>query len=594
MFESSINLIGKTATAFTSLLTIIIAVFIIGFILYLKYTFCREHEKWEREKRAWEKKNKKRLNPKPDNNNWQCLLIEGAWGSGKTTHYKKYYQYIDNKPNIYISCFSASRSELIAQIIQQQFWCKLLTLNGLLAKLMESNWQMFMPKNRVVVFDDLERLHANQDNYLDLIGVIDYLKTTNKCQIILIYNISELETPIFNTYLERIVDNVEHVNKLSSLMSLFKDNVPAEKLDNEIIKKAINICENLYLQNKINNLRLIKTVITRLIADLEQQFEGINAWDSTRQNIYAETFSEKIVNYILIRHLFFKDYNLFMNAVNFSIHLRSEAELEKINQSLQSHELDIDVFGNGRFSNDINDIFRLDFKEADCFMFVFENLDKLLEISRPRRILDTSRRLIVEIESLGNRQNHELARLAGFFNSFKLSDESKRIEEFAQQIDQQSKLYTDTLQLIVDDVTRWKEYIQNKDNFFCQLLNGKEWIPKYIAGESSFTYPDLNEYLSLVVFLFYIKLDVAANHIIEEIKSIINNPKNFDLYKELFKGDLLNLKNVVVNYTYRKYFFWFCDRAECTMHIEQLSEIYDTFIVEINKVLEEKLNDRKI
>ena len=194
--------------------------------------------------------------------NWQCLLVDGAWGSGKTTYYEKHYQYIDSKPNIYISCFSASRSELIAQIIQQQLLWKLLTLNGLLAKLMESNWQIFMPKKRVVVFDDLERLHANQDNYLDLIGVIDYLKDKMECKIILICNMSELKElekqkqHIFNTYMERIVDNVEWIPKLPDLSKLFnnskdKHHYKHVDLNSPIIQKIISSCQDFIMSPKI-------------------------------------------------------------------------------------------------------------------------------------------------------------------------------------------------------------------------------------------------------------------------------------------------------------------------------------------------------
>lgn len=83
MFESFINLIGKIATACTSLLTIIITISIICFICYLKYSFCRKYEEWQKEKYG-SKSNKEY--------HWQCLLIDGAWGSGKTTHYEKYYQ----------------------------------------------------------------------------------------------------------------------------------------------------------------------------------------------------------------------------------------------------------------------------------------------------------------------------------------------------------------------------------------------------------------------------------------------------------------------------------------------------------------------
>ncbi|MBX9866171.1 MAG: hypothetical protein K2Y14_04600 [Burkholderiales bacterium] len=229
--------------------------------------------------------------------NWQCLLIDGPWGSGKTTYYKNNYQYIDDKPNIYISCFSASRSELIAQIIQQQFWCKLLTLNGLLAKFMENNWQIFMPKNRVVVFDDLERLHANEENYLDLIGIIDYLKDKMKCQIILICNISELKEPIFNTYMERIVDETE----FPILMS-------GKEFENSLIQNASKLMKDLlvrlynsYEHGEINNLRIIKNIMPIIAAKLE--FEEV---EQVLNGSYDEVM--KLINK---HYLFYTDNALF-------------------------------------------------------------------------------------------------------------------------------------------------------------------------------------------------------------------------------------------------------------------------------------------
>jgi|LauGreDrversion4_2_1035121.scaffolds.fasta_scaffold259342_1 hypothetical protein len=250
--------------------------------------------------------------------NWQCLLIDGAWGSGKTTHYKKYYQYIDVKPNIYISCFSASRSELIAQIIQQQFWCKLLTLNGLLAKLMENNWQIFMPKGRVIVFDDLERLHANQDNYLDLIGIIDYLKITNECKIILIADISKTQQ-IFNTYMERVVDEFLTIPKLQ-LMDLFSLEYNDKKYHNictsiiesksAIIIEILNQCQQLHDNDRLNNLRIFKNVFFKLVIEV-LDIQKIEQWDEKQKIIYAKGFSQELKNIILKRYIYFIDNTLF-------------------------------------------------------------------------------------------------------------------------------------------------------------------------------------------------------------------------------------------------------------------------------------------
>lgn len=235
---------------------------------------------------------------KSQNFSWKCLLIDSAWGSGKTTHYEKYYQYIDAKPNIYISCFSASRSELIAQIIQQQLCWKLLTLNGLLAKFMENNWQIFMPKNRVVVFDDLERLHANQDNYLDLIGIIDYLKTTNKCKVILIADISKTQQ-IFNAYMERVVDEVLTAPKLQ-LMDLFalecnnkKDHGVCSNIQSKhiVIDEMLKQCQWLHNCEQLNNLRVFKNVFIKLVGEV-LYVQKKEQWDNKQLLIYAKFFAK--------------------------------------------------------------------------------------------------------------------------------------------------------------------------------------------------------------------------------------------------------------------------------------------------------------
>lgn len=264
------------------------------------------------------------------NNDWQCLLIDGAWGSGKTTHYEKHYQYINNKHNIYISCFSASRSELIAQIIQQQLCWKLLTLNGLLAKFMENNWQIFMPSKRVVVFDDLERLHANKENYLDLIGIIDYLKDKMKCQIILICNISELKEPIFNTYMERIVDETEFPILMSK--EEFKNSL-IEK-HNDLIKELLVRLYSDYASGKINNLRIIKNIMPKIAKKLESDYSKFNEVEQVLNG------SQHEINALISKlYLFYNDNALFKECAEFynnkKVYTTSDSE-EKIGLLLLS------------------------------------------------------------------------------------------------------------------------------------------------------------------------------------------------------------------------------------------------------------------
>lgn len=302
---------------------------------------------------------KKRFCLLNSNNNWECLLIDGVWGSGKTTHYKKYYQYIDDNPNIYISCFSASRSELIAQIIQQQFWCKLLTLNGLLAKIMESNWQIFMPKNRVVVFDDLERLHASQDNYLDLIGIIDHLKLENKCKIILICNMSELKEPIFNTYMERIVDKTG----FPKLMSENEFTNYLIKGDDELTKIMLSKLYNNYVSDKISNLRIIKNIMPMITDQLNRDYSSFNEIEQVLNGSFHEI--EKLMSK---HYLFYSDNNLFKDSLKFS-NLKKDSspdgerkeEREKIEGLLSKYDLRLADFRYGNYNNfrDIDEVFKL-------------------------------------------------------------------------------------------------------------------------------------------------------------------------------------------------------------------------------------------
>jgi hypothetical protein len=293
--------------------------------------------------------------------NWQCLLIDGAWGSGKTTHYETYYKYIDANPNIYIRCFSASRSELIAQIIQQRLFYKLLTLNGILARFMENNWQIFMPKGRVIVFDDLERLHANQDNYLDLIGIIDYLKDKMKCKIILICNISELKEPIFNSYMERIVDE----NEFPTLMSKneFRDNLIKEP--NELTKKLLDRLYQDYASDKINNLRIIKNIIPIIAKKLDNDYSKFNEVEQVLIGSYSQ-----IIKLINKHYLFYTDNALFKKCsdinngkieyLNVEDERKQEDELQKI---LSKFKLENDDFRCQRYKSwrDIGEILEFNF-----------------------------------------------------------------------------------------------------------------------------------------------------------------------------------------------------------------------------------------
>lgn len=392
--------------------------------------------------------------------NWKCLLINGPWGSGKTTHYQKYYQYIDDVPNIDISCFSASRSELIAQIIQQQFWCKLLTLNGLFAKLMESNWQIFMPKNRVVVFDDLERLHANQENYLDLIGIVDHLKNKNECKIILICNMLELKEPIFNTYMERIVDSVELVTKLPDLSELFKN--PKDKhhyknvdLNSPIVQKTISSCQDMYDDNKLKNLRVFKASISDFANNLNRQYpESIN-WDNKRQVIYAETFANELIKNISVRYLFFADYQLFNEVRSFIAKQKAQNEIASDVQKISQNELQqrlenkLDLCHKALKLNDfqydenkMSPLPMINFNEEKCVVFALENVPTLAEL-KPEYVWAINQNIGTIIHSLTFKQAKKFIQIGSYKDQYN----SSLLQEWKEYITQYVKNYQNQIHL---------------------------------------------------------------------------------------------------------------------------------------------------
>lgn len=611
-FESATVLTKNIADLCTNLLTIVITASIVLFIIYLRYVFCRKDEKWNKEKIQYLKSMQKK------EYTWQCLLIDGAWGSGKTTHYEKYYQYIDNKPNIYISCFSASRSELIAQIIQQQFCWKLLTLNGLLAKLMESNWQIFMPKNRVVVFDDLERLHANQDNYLDLIGIIDYLKNTNKCKIILICNMSELKEQekqkehIFNTYMERIVDNVELVSELSDLSELFKN--PKDKhhykhvdLNSPIIQKIIIASKKLCDESKLKNLRVFKTSISDFANKLNRQYPESRKWDEKKQIIYAETFVEDLRKMVALRYLFFTNFSFFNEIIEYIEYTKSDdytislinkyfksddvkkvAEKDKkeeVKLKLEKTALGLNIEDFKRFVvvKDITEWLSIKFEEYKIAQFIFLDFNKFTKC-----ILDSKLDIFILYKNLCNKYENRDKYISTKYTDWGSSSKSS-VTNMLIGYQNGLKQSRENLKLTIKSMRNYKNeiieldelrnYILNSNNFVMPLLlDITKWLPDYDDEH-------INIYFALAMLMHKFGLSKEKTYIINKIYFAYQK-KHIRNYNYEFSKNKLKIFGIIIE----KYLFWYLDSNSTLESILNLLE--NDFKIILTEV--EQQNDRKI
>ena len=570
--NSWISIIKNSADLFGGVLIILIAILIIGFIFYLKYNFCRKYEKWEKEKRKSNNKSKNEYF-------WQCLLIDGAWGSGKTTHYEKYYQYIDDKPNIYISCFSASRSELIAQIIQQRFRCKLLTLNGLLAKLMESNWQIFMPKNRVVVFDDLERLHTNQDNYLDLIGVIYYLKTTNKCKIILIADISKTQQ-IFNAYMERVVDEFLTIPKLQ-LMNLFSLEYNDKKYHNictsiiesksPIITELLNQCQQLHDNSQLNNLRIFKNEFLKLVIKV-LKIQEKDKWGENRQIIYAKFLAQKFQDFILKRYIFFIDNVLFNSLCSSAVSFEAESPiLSRINKQQKPSEPDI------LKARELNErLQKYTGKRLQASSFSHKD-SKLFNEELDIDIINVE---LIEFVLYQPQQ----------FIQIKPKD-GEPFEEILLGISKDRQL----------NLTEWKIYL--RDDFISRIIKklreSKTWIPKYRSGnDGHYSERDFSSYYQMAMILTQIGVDnLLISEVIDTMVSCErHNTKVFgDSPTKWIIDDSMNT-SIKENLWNDKFYslVWFLDydiAYESNTIKDQVNQEIDKIFTDLRNKIKQKLNN---
>jgi hypothetical protein len=349
--------------------------------LYFNYRECRGFEFWQKQVSGfkWPIEYGDNRRSEFSQVDWRCLMIDGGWGTGKTTYYEKILRYIvGKKPHIYISCFSSDKSKLVNDILQQQPLYKCFSLYGLLSSLFVNNWQLFMPKNRVLVFDDIERLHETAENYLDLIGIFDYL-ISEKCnsKLILIMNREHLDkNQIFNAYLERVVDIVktDFGSREKILANLFQHHKTDKKFHENnkltiafLIKIISGKCYHMA------NIRIAKTIIKSAVADINSL--GIIAQLSSDKEkaVYLECCAEQLVRNLSVRYLYFHDYDLFRAACNIGlspsndlnihsltgrwINREDEAqelkEYNKYRQDLQNrltrYDLKLDVFESGKF-----------------------------------------------------------------------------------------------------------------------------------------------------------------------------------------------------------------------------------------------------
>ncbi|RTL11468.1 MAG: hypothetical protein EKK54_07400 [Neisseriaceae bacterium] len=260
---------------------------------------------------------------------YKSILLDGQWGSGKTYYYNHEIRpYLTSKP-IYISCFSATREQLITQLMISNPLFNILSLHGILSGLMKNSWQSFMPKNDIVVFDDLERLHGADDKaYSDLIGIMNFLKYDNGCRLLLICNRQEIGSKVFSAYLEKVLDyEIEKFNPKENIEKVLKEARISINAIEKLLELSIEIVTNAFLDKNYFNLRIIKSTYIKIFRETYPIIiEGIpekSLQDIQNQEIICNIYKSYLTNEI---HEMCDIHSLYMT--NFDNYLKAR-ELSK-------------------------------------------------------------------------------------------------------------------------------------------------------------------------------------------------------------------------------------------------------------------------
>lgn len=242
-----------------------------------------------------------------------AIIIDGNWGIGKTFSVNEFLENKKDKDAAfddcvfhYISLFGFQDIDILHKELYRKFHplrartakalsyislaepikaCgMILNVNKIKEEVAENQINRPLRKDyyiNVIIFDDLERVAAQKDGFIELMGYFNRLIKEEKIKIICICNSNEIETEkrdVFNSFKEKIFDRTYTINE--------------ENID--VIKKLFDETYDLLDSESISffekNLRLVNK--TKIFID--DVFEQLSA------NKSKENFEKRIVCLICI------------------------------------------------------------------------------------------------------------------------------------------------------------------------------------------------------------------------------------------------------------------------------------------------------
>ena len=275
-----------------------------------------------------------------------CVVLDGEWGVGKTTFWKKFSDAKFKGNSVYVSLFGKESIQEIKQEISLKFYRK----NKVVSKILEK-FKKFIPagifsflikrfadnkvaefslimldslhtnkyKDAIICFDDFERI-SDKIDLKDVLGLISKYKEQQNCHIVMILNRSKMTAPAKETQKEdeenleaKEPKNTSQIKEdkteLEKILSEYKDKImDYEFYYNPTPQESFNIIsgdlEEVYQdaalryfeKHAINNIRVMRRAINAL-NDYKQHLEDkLRKYQPIKDNAITYILGISIIN----------------------------------------------------------------------------------------------------------------------------------------------------------------------------------------------------------------------------------------------------------------------------------------------------------
>lgn len=361
-----INLLGYQLSIGVALIVIIcyILFFSLSWCIYNEFCFTQTYiELNSKDTDSYQvkflKKIKRKIQEIRDANKIRNILVNGSWGAGKSYFIESHLKQTPSL--VYLSCTDyADTHELITALIEKTNnclfrWLVRLSITRILAIIGKFELKQFIGINKVIVFDEFERLvDYNKIDPMHIVSLIQYLNNQKNCICILVANDEPLNNNSqFTNVREKLISYTYNYRlPFEDAIKIIKDrNNESTFVDLESIQFS-EIRKDLYNRYQIdNNIRIIehKYIKINQIYQLNKNFTDFKRSDNsihiTNEEFFTLLFSNVLDFINPLYYLYLKNpYNLkaieTLAIVYMSKKLEKPATNEENNKSILKNYLD--------------------------------------------------------------------------------------------------------------------------------------------------------------------------------------------------------------------------------------------------------------